>query len=289
MPQGLRQARQRQGAGPGSRTNTLVRQLALAKLRELRRSGLSYREITRLYARGRGATEGNGTFAYRLPPERLLGYQPEDGAVQTDAALFLRALDAVPQPLAFYTCAGELLHANRPAYCALKDAPEAEWLRAEAEHFARSVCALVRVRGEEGEGEVMEAVAVQEISVSALLRLSGSYVGLNLFGSGPSVLLSLEQPAPDPLAESSLRERFGLTRQEARMTRLLAEGWSNQEIAERLSISAHTAKRHTEHVLHKLGVRSRAEVAIRVLRSGPGPREDENRSFGRCAIRKTDV
>ena len=276
MPQGLRQAGQRQGAGAGSRTNTLVRQLALAKLRELRRSGLSYREITRLYAQERGAPEGNGRFAYRLPPERLLGYRPGEGAVQADAALFLRALDAVPQPLAFYTCAGELLHANRAAYCALKEAPEAEWLRAEAEHFARSVCALVRVRGEEGEAEVMEAVAVQEISVSEPLRASGSYVGLDLFGSGPSVLLALEQPAPDPLAESSLRASFGLTRQEARITRLLAEGWSNQEIAERLSISAHTAKRHTEHVLHKLGARSRAEVAIRALR-GESEREADER------------
>ena len=275
MPQASRQAERRRRAGSPKRRNTLVRQLALAKLRELRRSGLSYREIIRLYARERGAKEGNESFAYRLPPERLLGYRPGESAVQTDAALFLRALDAVSQPLAFYTCAGELLHANRAAYCALQEAPEAEWLRAEAEHFARSVCALVRVRNEEDESEVMEAVAVQEISVAEPLRLSGSYVGLDLFGSGPSVLLSLERPAPDPLAESSLHARFGLTRQEARTARLLAEGWSNQEIAERLSISAHTAKRHTEHVLHKLGVRSRAEVAIRVLRSGSEPRVDE--------------
>lgn len=114
----------------------------------------------------------------------------------------------------------------------------------------------------------MGAVAVQEISAAEPLRMSGSYVGLDLFGSGPSVLLALEQTVPDPLTESSLQARFGLTRQEGRITRLLAEGWSNQEIAEKLSISAHTAKRHTEHVLHKLGVRSRAEVAIRVLRSG---------------------
>ena len=274
MPQASRQAERLRRAGPPKRRNALVRQLALAKLRELRRSGLSYREITRLYARERGAPEENGGFAFRLPPERLLGYRPGEGAVHADAALFLRALDAIPQPLAFYTCAGELLHANRAAYCALQDAPEAEWLRAEAEHFARSVCALVRVRGEEGEAEVMESVAVQEISVTEPLRLSGSYVGLDLFGSGPSVLLALEQPAPDPLAESSLRARFGLTRQEARITRLLAEGWSNQEIAEKVSISTHTAKRHTEHVLHKLGARSRAEVAIRVLRGGAGPSED---------------
>lgn len=144
MPHLSRQAERRRTVGPQVRRNTLVRQLALAKLRELRRSGLSYREIVQLYAQGRGTAEGSGGSAHQ---RSFWGTATGLSAAKADAALFLRALDAVPHALAFYTCAGKLLHANRPACCALKESPEAEWLRAEAEHFARSVCALVRVRG----------------------------------------------------------------------------------------------------------------------------------------------
>ena len=58
-----------------------------------------------------------------------------------------------------------------------------------------------------------------------------------------------------------LTARYQLTRREAEAARLLAAGKSNAEIAAALAISAHTARRHTEQVLLKLGVRSRAAVA----------------------------
>jgi len=58
-----------------------------------------------------------------------------------------------------------------------------------------------------------------------------------------------------------LTARYQLTRREAEVARLLAVGKSNAEIAKALSISEHTARRHTEQVLLKLGVRSRAAVA----------------------------
>ena len=58
-----------------------------------------------------------------------------------------------------------------------------------------------------------------------------------------------------------LTARYQLTRREADVARLLAVGKSNAEVAEALSISEHTARRHTEQVLLKLGVRSRAAVA----------------------------
>ncbi|MFN2566319.1 MAG: response regulator transcription factor [Gemmatimonadaceae bacterium] len=58
-----------------------------------------------------------------------------------------------------------------------------------------------------------------------------------------------------------LRERYQLTKRETDVARLLAVGKTNAEIAEALSISEHTARRHTEQVLLKLGVRSRAAVA----------------------------
>jgi DNA-binding CsgD family transcriptional regulator len=76
---------------------------------------------------------------------------------------------------------------------------------------------------------------------------------------------SLELPADQVLAE-----RFGLTRAESRVARLLSEGKSNAEVAAALSISPHTAERHTEKVLQKLEIHSRAAVGHRIGRERAG-------------------
>jgi len=51
-----------------------------------------------------------------------------------------------------------------------------------------------------------------------------------------------------------------LTRRERQVASLLALRASNTEIASRLGISAHTARRHTERILEKLNCRSRKDV-----------------------------
>ena len=67
-------------------------------------------------------------------------------------------------------------------------------------------------------------------------------------------------PRPGPLSDEELRERYGLTARQVEVVRLLAEGCSNAEIASRLELSYYTARNHTEQVLAKLGVSSRAAV-----------------------------
>jgi predicted ATPase/DNA-binding CsgD family transcriptional regulator len=53
----------------------------------------------------------------------------------------------------------------------------------------------------------------------------------------------------------------GLTRREREIAGLLAEGLTNKEIASRLVISQRTAETHVDHILGKLGMTSRAQVA----------------------------
>lgn len=56
------------------------------------------------------------------------------------------------------------------------------------------------------------------------------------------------------------RARIDLTRRESDVAHLLARGERNAQIAAILRISPHTARRHTETVMLKLGVHSRAAV-----------------------------
>ncbi|MCP3163218.1 LuxR C-terminal-related transcriptional regulator [Myxococcus qinghaiensis] len=59
-----------------------------------------------------------------------------------------------------------------------------------------------------------------------------------------------------------------LTPREREVLALLAEGLSNKAIADRLSISEHTAKFHVNAVLGKLGVQRRTEAVVRAARMG---------------------
>jgi DNA-binding CsgD family transcriptional regulator len=52
-----------------------------------------------------------------------------------------------------------------------------------------------------------------------------------------------------------------LTIREFEVARLIAEGLTNGEIADRLSIAPKTASAHVEHILTKLGATRRAEIA----------------------------
>jgi DNA-binding NarL/FixJ family response regulator len=64
-----------------------------------------------------------------------------------------------------------------------------------------------------------------------------------------------------------------LTPAEQEVTRLVGEGCTNQQIADRLFVSVATIKTHLVHTYNKLDVRSRAELAAQAARRlGPaGP------------------
>lgn len=73
---------------------------------------------------------------------------------------------------------------------------------------------------------------------------------------------SAEQRRPESV-ERRL-SRAGLTRREAEVVRLVAEGRSNQQIADRLTVSVRTVHKHLENAFRKLGVRSRSEAAAQI-------------------------
>lgn len=72
--------------------------------------------------------------------------------------------------------------------------------------------------------------------------------------------------APTSSAATQLQLEYGMTPREVEVALLLAEGCSNSTVARRLGISPHTARHHTQRVLGKLGVHSRAEAGARLRR-----------------------
>lgn len=83
-------------------------------------------------------------------------------------------------------------------------------------------------------------------------------------GDRPLAVIGVERASPHLPSVEALRERFGLTRRQAEVARLLAQRKANAEIAAALVVSLHTALRHTEAVFAALGVRDRRSVSAAV-------------------------
>ena len=74
-----------------------------------------------------------------------------------------------------------------------------------------------------------------------------------------ALAFALEEPAATAeVAESRDGE---LTARELEVADLVAKGQGNRDIADRLFLSPRTVEKHVEHVMNKLGVNSRAEIA----------------------------
>lgn len=64
----------------------------------------------------------------------------------------------------------------------------------------------------------------------------------------------------DPFTVPEIRKNTDLTPREAEVAVLLAQRKSSHEIARALEFTIHSARRHTEQVLLKLGIHSRRDV-----------------------------
>lgn len=74
-------------------------------------------------------------------------------------------------------------------------------------------------------------------------------------------ILSPESPPKERPIET-------LTHRETEVLQLLAEGYTNQEIAVRLRIGAGTVKSHVEHIISKLGASGRTQAAVLAVQQG---------------------
>ena len=55
---------------------------------------------------------------------------------------------------------------------------------------------------------------------------------------------------------------MALTRRELEVADLVAQGLTNREIASRLFVSERTAQNHVQHILDKLALPNRSQIAV---------------------------
>lgn len=169
-----------------------------------------------------------------------------------------RLLDHLPQALTVASLDGRVLHRNTTMQRLLEEAPD----RAVADAVPGLLLALSALRGRE---RPEPRGLIREVEAGGRrYRLSGSLAERGALGPEPVLLVQLDVDGPRGLAPEELRRRFGLTPREIEVALLLAERRTNQEVAETLHISTHTAERHTERVLGKMGLRSRLQVPSRL-------------------------
>ena len=74
------------------------------------------------------------------------------------------------------------------------------------------------------------------------------------------IVLLMEEPPRSP-CDYTLMTQFDLTDRQVQVARLLADRYSDREIAEELGITLSTASSHTENVMRKLDVSRRKDIA----------------------------
>lgn len=175
--------------------------------------------------------------------------------VARSRAALAASIDAQTHGAAVFDLAGRLLHRN-PALHALAATKRDERtvLEAAAE-MARGLSGL------DAPSLFRPASAARTVRTrTGAYELHAVRLGEGVFALRPAVMVTVAA-GPLPLPDrSTLQDRFGLTRRQSEVALLLARRLTDPEIAERLCISPHTARSHSEAVLGKLGLSDRREV-----------------------------
>lgn len=112
-------------------------------------------------------------------------------------------------------------------------------------------------------------------TISFIFTAIGIWLGLKLTKPKVETVIIKEAaptgaPAPVKPDEAALRD-YNLTARELEVLQLMAEGLSNQEIAQRLFLSLSTIKTHSNNLFDKLAVKRRTQAVDKGRKLGVIP------------------
>jgi DNA-binding CsgD family transcriptional regulator len=123
------------------------------------------------------------------------------------------------------------------------------------------------------------ADAPGEVALARVQTPSGQWLvlhGAALVADGARRCAVIIESAQGARIASLLMSAYALTEREQEVTRLVLQGNSTSDIAERLAVSAHTVQQHLKSIFDKTGVRSRRELIGQVFFSYYEPRVRDN-------------
>jgi len=155
----------------------------------------------------------------------------------------------------------------------LAELPDGDW--AAKQRLPSAVLAVAR-RALRTAGGVH---APGEIALARVLSQTGRWIvlhGAALVSDRSRRAAVIIEPAHPARIAPLLMAAYGLTEREQEITRLVLQGTSTAEIAERLFLSAHTVQDHLKSVFEKTDVRSRRELVGKVFFAYYEPRLRDN-------------
>lgn len=125
----------------------------------------------------------------------------------------------------------------------------------------------------------VEADSPGEIAFARVLSRSGRWIvlhGVSLVSEGRRRVAVIVEPAHPARIAPLLMAAYGMTEREQEVTRLVLQGDSTAQIAERLIVSPHTVQQHLKNIFEKTAVRSRRDLVGKVFFSHYEPRVRDN-------------
>jgi len=176
------------------------------------------------------------------------------------------ALDVVLAPAWVFSARGEVVkHRNASAAHLLTEEPEAAVVEEAVAALARGLARYPEhSKSRPDAGGTVQATSTIH-TATASYQLQGSHMTAARLGPTRTILIVARRISARAVDKAVLRDRYGLTARELDVAALVFDGLSTTDIAGHLSISIHTARRHVEQLLKKLGVHSRG-AAQRLLR-----------------------
>jgi two-component system, NarL family, response regulator LiaR len=109
---------------------------------------------------------------------------------------------------------------------------------------------------------VEHSVEIYGALIAGAFAAAGIWLGLTVTRRKVVIKeVPVEVPVSEPFVADAARiEALGITPRELEVLRLIAEGLSTKEMAERLFVSENTVKTHTSRVLDKLGASRRTQA-----------------------------